>query len=118
MRARHLGPELVERRLECPCARHEDRVHTAQLRRPEPAVRRAEPPPRAVAADGASDLPAHREACARRTAARHPQKHKGAPLLSPALLKDRLDLTGAPEAGIPGKSERPDGSAHNSTVRR
>ena len=27
---------------------------------------------------------------------RHPQKHEGTPLLSPALLEDRLDLTGVP----------------------
>jgi len=118
MRPRHLGPQLVERRLEGPCARHEDRVHAAQLRRLQTAVGCAQSPPGAVAADRAPDLPAHRKTCARRTSTRHPQKHEGAPLLSPALLEDRLDLTGVPEAGVPREPERPDGSAHNSTARR
>jgi hypothetical protein len=118
MRVRHLRPELVEGRLERPGARHEDRVHAAQLRGPKAAVGRTQPPTRTVASDSAADLPAHREPGTRRTPPRDPQEHKRPPLLSPALLEDHLDLAGVPEAGVTGKPERPDGSAHNSTVRR
>ena len=118
MRVRHLGPQLVERRFEGPGARHEDRIHAAQLRRSEPAVGRAQPPPRAVPTNRAPDLPAHREPRTRWTATRHPQEHKRPPFLSPALLENRLDLAGVPEAGVRGKPERPDGSAHNRIARR
>jgi hypothetical protein len=118
VRVRHLGPQLVERRLEGPGARHEDRVHSAKLRRPEPTVRRAQPPAGAVTADRAPDLPAHREARPRWPSTRHPQEDKSPPLLTPALLEDRLDLGGVPEAGVPGKPEWPDGSAHNSIARQ
>ena len=115
---RHLGPELAERCLKGPGARYKDRVEATHLRRPQPAVRLAQPPPGAVSADGTPNLPAHREACAGSSAAWHPQEHKGPPLLSPALLEDCLDLVGVPEAGIPGKPECPDASTHNRTARR
>jgi len=118
MRVRHLSPQRLDRRLEGPGARHEDRIHAAQLSRREPAIRRAQSPPRAVAANRATDLPAHGEPRTRWTATRHPQEHKRPPLLAPALLEDRLDLGGVSEASVPGKPERPDGSAHNSIARR
>ena len=118
MRVRHLGPKLLERGLEGPGTCHEDRVHASQLRRPEPAVRRAQPPSRAIAADRAPNLTAHRESRACWTATRDPQEDKRPPFLAPTLLKDRLDFGGVPEAGVPGKPERPDGSTHNSIARR
>ena len=118
MGARHLGPQFADRRLEGPCARHEDRVDAAHLRRTQPAVCLAQPPPRAVAADGAPDLPAHREAYPPRAATRHPQEHKRAVILSPALLEDGLDFAGVPEAGGSRKPERPNRSAHNRTATR
>ena len=118
MGVRHLRPDLHKRGLERPRARHEDGVQAAQIRRPKPPVCSAQPPPRTVAPDSAADLPAHREPGTRRTLPRHPQEHKRPPLLSPALLEDHLDLAGAPEAGVAGKPERPNGSAHNSTARR
>ena len=118
MRVRHLGPQLIERRVEGPGARDEDRVHAAQLCRPESAVRLAQPSSSAVSTDRAPDLPTHGETRTRWTAMRHPQEYKRPPLLAPALLEDHLDLGGVPEAGVPGKPEWPDGSTHNSIAIR
>ena len=117
MGARYLYPQLGDRRMDGPWARHEDRIRSSHLRRTQATVGFAQSPTCAIATDGTPDLPAHSEACPCWAATWHPQEHKRALLLSPALLKDRLDFAGVPEAGGSRKSECPNGSAHNRTAR-
>ena len=64
-----------------------------------------EPAPGAVADDGAPYAAAHREAHPAPPLPRPPERDEAQPLVSIALLKERLDFRGPPEPRAPLKRE-------------
>src|SRR5215831_10324051 len=114
----HVRLQVRDRRLQGPRARHEDRIDADRPPGSERAVRLAQSSACSIAPHRASDLAAHDEPCPPGAWPRHPEKHKGTPLLSSPRLEYRLNVLGLPEASGAGEAERCDRSAHPHALRR